>query len=433
MQPLLSQKQIDSYAYAQSRLNIWEGSVRSGKTFASILKFIKEVRDGPPGNAMIIGVSRDSIQRNIVLEICSLLSLSVPTPKTSQMNIFGRTVFLVGANDERAQRRIQGSTLALAYVDEVTLIPHGFFRMLLSRLSVPGAKLFATCNPDSPFHWLKTDFLDKEGLDLSKWKFTLDDNPSLTEDYINNLKAEYSGLWYKRYIDGDWVLAEGTIYDFFDEEQHVIQLPPGPAEYYIVGVDYGTHNPTAFTMIGYNRKYYPNIWLEKEYYYDSKKYNRQKTDTDYVEDLKDFVGSRPVKAIYVDPSAASLKVEMQRQGLDQICDADNDVINGIRFQSKLISNGTLKICRNCSNTIREFQTYRWDEKFGLKGEDRPIKENDHALDSIRYALYTHFLNEYENITPKELDNMWNSAMGIKADLPAFFRDENIKDYQFVKN
>jgi PBSX family phage terminase large subunit len=430
---VLSQKQIDSYAQALSRMNIWTGSVRSGKTFASILKFIHEVRDGPPGNAMIIGVSRDSIQRNIIIEICNLLNLTPPTPKATQMNIFNRLVFIVGANDERAQRRIQGSTLALAYVDEITLIPQGFFKMLLSRLSVPGAQLFGTCNPDSPFHWLKTDFLDKEGLDLTKWKFTLEDNPSLTEDYINNLKSEYSGLWYKRYIEGDWVLAEGTVYDFFDESDHIINLPPGPADYYIVGMDYGTHNPTAFTMIGCNKRFYPNIWLEKEYYYDSKKYNKQKTDTDYVEDLKDFIGNKIIRAIYIDPSAASLKAEMQRQGVTNIYDSDNDILNGIRFQSKLMANGTFKICKNCTNTIREFQTYRWDEKVSLKGEDKPIKENDHALDSLRYALYTHFINDYENITSKDLDKMWSSAMGIKQDLPQFFQDTPTNTPQFIRS
>ncbi|MFB5619515.1 MAG: PBSX family phage terminase large subunit [Nitrosopumilus sp.] len=422
MQEILSQKQVNSYIESTSRLNIWEGSVRSGKTFASILKFIKELRDGPPGNAMIIGVSRDSIQRNIILEICNLLGLTPPTPKASQMNIFGRLVFMVGANDDRAQRRIQGATLALAYVDEATIIPHGFFKMLLSRLSVAGAKLFATCNPDSPFHWLKTDFLDKQDLNLSTWKFKLEDNPALSDEYIRNLKSEYNGLWYKRYIEGEWVLAEGTVYDFFDETNHVITIPPGNAEFYIVGVDYGIANPTAFTMIGYSRKRFPNIWLEAEYFYDSKKYNRQKTDTDYVEDLKKFMGNRIVKTIYVDPSALSLKVEMQREGIDCISNADNDVINGIRLVSNMLSNGTFKICSNCVNTIREFQTYRWDEKAGLKGEDKPIKENDHALDSLRYALYTHFNQEYQEYTAADIDKLWSKAAGITQDLPQFFRD-----------
>lgn len=375
----LSPKQLQSYQEATGRINLWEGSVRSGKTFASILKFIKMLKDGPPGHAMIVGVSRDAIQRNIVLELCGLLGLSPPTPKSTQLNVFGRNVFLVGANDERAQRRIQGSTIALAYVDELTLIPHGFFNMLLSRLSVPGAKLFCTTNPDSPFHWVKTELLSNKMLDLKHWKFNLYDNPSLTDEYIFNLKQEYSGLWYKRYIDGDWVLAEGTVYDFFNEDDHVINTPPGPADYYVVGLDYGTANPTAFTLIGYSKRYFPNIWVEKEYYYDSKKYNRQKTDSDYVEDLKDFILGKTVRAIYVDPSAASLKNEMQKQGVSNIYDADHDVLNGIRFTAKMIANGTLKICSNCSNLIREFQTYRWDEKVGLRGEDKPIKEFDHCF------------------------------------------------------
>lgn len=420
----LSEKQVSSFRSSKARLNFWEGSVRSGKTFISIIRFVKALRDGPAGNAMIVGVSRDSIQRNILMEMCSLLGFPVPTPKTTQMNIFNRTVFLVGANDERAQRRIQGSTLALAYVDEATLIPHGFFRMLLSRLSVTDAQLFGTTNPDSPFHWLKTEFLDREDLDLTRWHFTLDDNPSLDEKYIKNLKAEYSGLWYKRFIEGLWVLAEGVVYDFFEDEIHTITLPPGIAEYYIVGVDYGTKNPTAFTMIGFSPNTFPRMWLEKEYYYDSVKAQRQKTDTDYTEDMQDFIKGYNVRCIYVDPSAASLRLEMQRSGVQGIFEAKNDVLDGIRFVSKLISNGTFKICKNNLHSIKEIQTYRWDEKASMKGEDKPLKENDHAMDSIRYALFTHFGAQYaEDISARELDKMWNDAAGIKQELPRFFQDD----------
>lgn len=269
---------------------------------------------------MIIGVSRDAIQRNVLIELCGLVGAPVPTPKATQINLFDRTIFLVGANDERAQRRIQGSTLALAYVDELTLVPQGFFKMLLSRLSVPGAQLFGTTNPDSPFHWLKTEFLCKPDLDMNVFKFRLEDNPSLTKAYVENLKKEYSGLWYKRYIEGEWVLAEGTVYDFFDEEDHVIDLPPGLAKYYIIGVDYGISNPTVYSLIGYNPSTWPNIWLESEYYYDSKAKGRQKTDTELVEDLKEFIGNRVVRCVYVDPSAASFKVECMRQDIGGVID-----------------------------------------------------------------------------------------------------------------
>ncbi len=374
----LSQKQVDSFIDSNRRLNIWEGSVRSGKSFISVLKFAKAIREAPAGQAMIVGVSRDALQRNVLFELCSLLGFPIPTPKASQMEIYGRIVHLVGANDERAQRRIQGSTLSLAYVDEITLIPQGFFKMLLSRLSVPGAQLFGTTNPDSPFHWLKAEFLDNKNLDMAVFKFRIDDNPSLDQEYINNIKREYQGLWYKRYIDGEWVLAEGTVYDFFDEEIHVIDVPPGPAEYYVVGVDYGTVNPTAFVLVGYNKRYWPNVWVEKEYFYDSRKMNRQKTDSDYSDDMKAFIAGYNVRSIYIDPSAASFKLEMMKAGITGIADANNDVINGIRTVSSLFSNGTLKIVVGCRNVIREMQTYRWNETAGRRGKDEPLKEFDHS-------------------------------------------------------
>lgn len=433
MSHLLSPKQLDSFQNSDSRINIWEGAVRSGKTFASILRFICALKDGPPGNAMIIGVSRESIQRNIILELCTFLGIPFPTPKATQMNIFNRIVFLVGANDERAQRKIKGSTLTFAYVDEVTEIPRSFFQMLLSRLSQQGAQLFGTTNPDSPFHWLKTDFLEKDTLDLRRFRFELKDNPHLTQDYINNLKSEYTGLWYKRFIEGQWVLAEGTVYDFFDEDEHVINVPPGPAQYYIVGIDYGTQNPTVFTMVGYNNRFFPNMWIEKEYYYDSRKAQRQKTDTEYAEDLLAFINHYNVSVVYVDPSASSFKVEMAKQGINSVSNAQNDVLNGIRLLSKILNNGTLKICSNCKKTIEEFETYRWDEKACIKGEDRPLKENDHAMDSLRYAVYSHFGKGIEEeYTEKEINKMWESARGVQQDLPHFFRDEEIRNYQYVR-
>ena len=424
----LSQKQIESYVDSNARLNFWEGAVRSGKTFISIVRFMKALKNGPPGHAMIVGVSRDAIQRNILSELCSLIGAPVPTPKAMQLNLFGRTIFIVGANDERAQKRIQGSTLAIAYVDELTNIPMGFFRMLLSRLSVTGAQLFGTTNPDSPFHWLKTDFLAKTDLDMKVFKFKLDDNPSLSQAYINNLKKEYSGLWYKRYIDGEWVLAEGTVYDQFDEDDHILDMPPGLAEYYTIGIDYGTSNPTAFSLIGYSKKCYPNVWMEREYYYDSRAMNRQKTDTETCDDLIAFIGDKVVRCIYVDPSAASFKVEMQRRGVQGVMDANNDVINGIRYVGNLLTNGTFKVLRCCSNMIREFQTYRWDEKASLKGEDKPIKEFDHIADSLRYVLFTHFPGVLTgDQTDVDMDKIYADVMGFQSELPDFFQDTQIND------
>jgi PBSX family phage terminase large subunit len=344
------------------------------------------------------------------------------------MNILGRTLFFVGANDERAQKRIQGSTLAGAYVDEITNIPQGFWQMLLSRLSVPGAQLFGTTNPDSPFHWLKENYLNRDDLDLKVFSFRLEDNPSLEPHYVESLKKEYSGLWYKRYIEGQWVLAEGCVYDFFDESIHIIDAPPAQAKYYIVGVDYGTTNPTVFTLMGINTSVYPNYWVEREHYYCSKKEGRQKTDTEHAEDLKRFIADRNIQTIYIDPSAASFKLECMRQGITQIHDAENDVIDGIRFVSQLISNGDLKICRGCPQIIREFGSYCWDTKWSEKGEDKPIKAFDHCLDSLRYCCFSHLGLGGRLVTPEELNTIYAKARGLGDGMPAFFQDNQQQAY-----
>jgi PBSX family phage terminase large subunit len=238
----------------------------------------------------------------------------------------------------------------------------------------------------------------------------MEDNPSLDESYKNNLKREYKGLWYKRYIEGQWCLAEGTIYDFFDPVYHVITFPPTTVKYYILGVDYGTTNPTAMALIGYNPEVHPNIWLEKEYYWDSRKTNRQKTDTEFAEDLKKFIAGKPIKAIYLDPSAASFKAELRKQGVDGIYDAENEVVDGIRFQSLLLSNGTYKICRACKNAIEEYGQYRWDDKSLKLGVDKPLKENDHIMDAQRYALFTHFFNKSRSgDNALELNQRWEKV------------------------
>lgn len=405
----MSKKQIASWVESDARLNIWVGAVRSGKTYASIWRFIEYIRKGPKGDLMIIGKSIDTIKRNLISELYHFLGIDVKYYAGNRyINLWGRKIYVVGASDERAVQKIQGATLAGAYVDEASLIPESFWSMLLSRLSVKGAKLFATTNPDSPFHWMKTKVLDDENLDLKTWHFTLEDNPSLDQYYMDNLRKEYKGLWYQRYIEGLWVLAEGTIYDFFDPKLHVMSFVPSfSAKYYIVGIDYGTTNPCAFTLIGYNPEHYPNMWVEKEYYWDSVKENRQKTDTEYAEDLIKFISDlrSPLKNIYLDPSAASFKAELQRNAVRNITDANNDVLDGIRFVSGLLSNGSIQVHGSCKNMIKEFGSYVWDSKSRDHGVDKPMKRSDHLLDSLRYALFTHFgtnLGDKERLTPDKL-------------------------------
>ncbi len=413
----MSPKQIKSLNEANSRINIWEGAVRSGKSYASLWKWLEYIQNGPAGDLMMIGRTDRTIKRNLISELIKFLGLDVKYYSgKGELHLWGRTIYLIGANDERAEGKIRGSTIAGAYVDEVSLIPESFFKMLLSRLSVEGSKLFGTTNTDSPFHWLKRDFLEKkEELDLSSWHFSLEDNPSLSQSFIKNIKREYRGLWYQRFIEGKWLLAEGTVYDFFDPAIHTIDHPNGMANYYIIGIDYGTQNPTGFALIGFNPNIYPNIWLEKEYYYDSKENFRQKTDTEFADDLKKFINGYNIEAIYLDPSAASFKMELRKQKISPLLDAKNDVLDGIRFQSMLLSNGTYKICKRCKNTIKEYGTYIWDPKSSQIGIDKPLKENDHLMDAQRYALYSHFFNysDSDSLSPERIREMKMKHLGYR--------------------
>jgi PBSX family phage terminase large subunit len=276
-----------------------------------------------------------------------------------------------------------------------------------------------TTNPDSPFHWLKTEYIDRaKELGLKRFQFKIEDNPSLTKEFINSLKREYTGLWYKRFIDGEWVLAEGSIYDFFDVTVHCMDYPPRLADYYIVGCDYGTNNPCAFTLVGFSSESYPNVWVEREYYWNSKEKNRQKTDAEYTRDMIEFTKGLNVKAIYIDPSAASFKLELQRQGVKNLYDAENEVIDGIRFVSNFLNEGTLKICNTCPNLKKEFTSYLWDASSVKRGEDKPRKDNDHLLDSLRYAIYTHFYSKpLTRMTREDLDSRWNKHCGFDQSTP----------------
>lgn len=406
----LSDKQNLTLSESTARINIWEGAVRSGKSFSSLIRFLKFIQQAPKGNLIAVGRTATTIKYNIVEPILELVGGDAKYYiGKRELMLWGRQINLVGASDERSERIIRGQTYSGAYIDEATLIPESFFVMLLSRLSKKGAKLFATTNPDCPFHWLKRNYLDRiDELDMKRWKFKLDDNPSLTTDFKDNLKKEYQGLWYRRYIDGEWCLAEGTVYDFFDETIHCIDDIYNAATYYIVGVDYGTTNPTAFTLLGYNPTQYPNMWVEQEYYYNSSDHQRQKTDTEFAEDLKKFIGDNLVKGVYVDPSAESFKVECRRQRIRHIIDAKNDVLDGIRFVSSLLNNGTLKVVKRCVNLRKEFQSYVWDPKSIDQGIDKPTKANDHLLDSLRYSLFTHFgtnLGEEDRLTKEKLREM----------------------------
>jgi PBSX family phage terminase large subunit len=347
------------------------------------------LRSGPKGDAMIIGVSRDSIQRNVLPTLYKILGFPIPTAKTMQAQLYGRTVYFVGAHDESSVRKIQGSTLAVAYVDEATCIPLPFWRMLLSRLSISGSQLFATCNPEGPAHWLKKDFIDRAGdLDLISWHFTLDDNPSLDESYKTNLKKEYSGMWYARYILGEWTVSHGLIYDMWSNE-NIYTAPKNNPHYYVVGCDYGTTNATAAVLIAVNYNEWPQLCVVSEFYYDSAIAGRSKTDAELVDDIKKWIYPIQPRAIYVDPAAASFKLALSQADLN-VLDGNNDVLLGIKLTGKYLANLNLLVNKSCKNLIEQIQTYQWDAKAAERGEDKPVKKLDHLVDALRYCICTAF-------------------------------------------
>ncbi len=383
-----SAKQNKSFCESVHRFNIWVGAVSSGKTFSSIERLIYDLKNGPPGDAMIIGVNRGSIQRNILHHLYNRLGFPCPTEKAQMSRLYARNVWFVGAPDVSAVSTIQGSTLALAYVDEATNLPEPFWLMLISRLRVPGAKLLATCNPEGPAHWFKKDFIENPNLDLAHWNFNLEDNPTLDEAYKTQLKASYHGMWYNRYILGEWALAHGAIYDNYDKTNEYENSFPSPS-YYIVGIDYGTTNATAAVLCAVSPNKWPQIRVEAEYYYDSAKKGRSKTDAELVKDIKDFIGYKNVSAIYVDPAAASFKIALRQADLP-VLDANNDVLLGIKICSKFIGGKNIVIHRSCTTLREHIQSYAWDSKAADRGEDKPLKKNDHILDALRYACCSAF-------------------------------------------
>jgi PBSX family phage terminase large subunit len=389
----LTPKQLETIRQAKSHINIWEGSVRSGKTFASLIGWLHFVLNCPDDDLIMVGRTSATIYNNAVKWYQEFYPQITTYQPGNQLLILGsKRVELIGANDQTSYTKIAGNTRSGAYVDEASLIPWSFMQMLDQRLSKDHSRMFCTTNPDSPFHPLK-EWIDKaDNKNFSVFTFRLDDNPFLSQDYVERLKLTNKGLYYKRYILGEWCQAEGAIFDFFEESLHIIEKPPSYAKYYLVGIDYGTKNPCAFVLIGVNDDVRPSIWVEKEYYYDSSKIGRQKTDGQYAIDFKKFIEGYPIRKIYIDPSAASFKTELSRHGIHTV-DANNDVIDGIRTVSSLMASENFKICKQCKNTIREMQSYVWDENAAKKGEDKPVKENDHILDGIRYTLHTHFGNK----------------------------------------
>ena len=340
----------------------------------------------------IITRDANSFRRNVLPILRQQIGMD-PLYKAgmSVIELWDRKIHLIGCHDSRSEGKLRGCTLQAALVDEATLIPESSWMILLQRIAMNNGRIFATTNPDSSMHWLKTGFIDNNP-DVTTFYFDLNDNPQLKETEREFLRRQHSGVYYRRFISGEWCMAEGAVFDFFDEKIHTIRKPPSYAKQYIVGVDIGFTNPTGFVLLGYNDQANPPLWVEEEYYWDAKKTGKPKTTAEFAQDLKEFCFGRNVKAIYIDPAAASFKIECRRSGIQgiPIKDADNDVEEGIKTLSSYMQMGDLKIVAKCKNLVGEIQGYCWDNKASEKGEDAPIKKADHCLDSLRYCTYSHF-------------------------------------------
>lgn len=373
---------------------ICDGSIRAGKTVSMALSYVMwgtETFNGE--NLGMAGKTIGSLRRNVITPLKKMLKsrkykvkdhLSenmLTISKDGHTNHF----YIFGGKDESSQELIQGITLAGMFFDEVALMPQSFVNQATGRCSIEGSKYWFNCNPAGPYHWFKLEWIDnKEDKNLLHIHFTMDDNLSLSEKVKQRYYRMYSGVFFQRFILGLWMLAEGIVYDMFNKEKHVVKTVEREYEKYYVSCDYGTQNPMTYGLWGLCE----GIWYKtKEYHYDGRKNSRQKTDDEYLDDLKEFVGDISIRGIIVDPSAASF-IALLKKNRFKVLKAKNEVIDGIRNVARLLNEEKIKYNDCCKETFREYASYTWDEKATARGEDKPNKENDHQMDGDRYFVNT---------------------------------------------
>lgn len=380
---------------------IADGSIRSGKTLTMSLSFCMWAMECfDEQNFAICGKTINSLRRNAIkglIPLLGALGYTVHERRNENMMtiaVAGRENFfyLFGGKDEASQDLIQGITLAGTLLDEVALMPESFVNQATGRCSVPGSKFWFNCNPAGRLHWFKTkwinQYLAKKCLYIH---FTMEDNLSLTEGVKERYRSMYTGVFYKRYIEGLWCAAEGVIYDCWNEDKNSFSVQDGGAFHFsarrcrhYIGIDYGTTNPTVF-LDAYDDGH--TFWITQEYYHDSRARQQQKTAGEYADDLEKFVHGDHSMRVIVDPSAEAFKLELRNRGF-RLMDADNEVLEGIRFVSTMMHTRRIKVEKRCVNIRREIDSYVWDEKAAQRGEERPVKENDHAMDALRYIIKT---------------------------------------------
>lgn len=377
---------------------ICDGSVRAGKTIIMSLSYIMWAMENFNfQNFGMAGKTIGSFRRNVLFWLKIILKCrgyKVKDHRGDNLVIIrrGKTLnyfYIFGGKDESSQDLVQGITCAGFFFDEVSLMPESFVNQCCLRCSVENAKLWFNCNPASPYHWFKLEWIDKcEKKNAFRLHFVMEDNPSLTEATKERYRRMYTGVFFKRYILGLWVIAEGVIYDMFDEEVHVVKELPKLVRYWVC-MDYGTKAPCVFLIVGQSED--KRLYVTHEYRWDSTEQGRQKTDKEYSEDYRKWLkenGFTPnnIKNIYIDPSAISFMLQLEKDGVKGILPANNDVADGIRDVSTLFHVKRLFIHERCKGTIKEIFGYSWDEKAQERGEDKPVKANDHGLDALRYCV-----------------------------------------------
>ena len=396
------QKKVLAFSYSRYTVLICDGAVRSGKTSLMVVAFIDwAMREFSGQRFGICGKTVGSAAENMVIPYLSRAyakekytirwrrSLKIlEVRRGSQVNYF--EVF--GGRDESSFALIQGRTLAGVLLDEAALMPRSFVEQALARCSVEGARLWFNCNPDVPTHWFRQEWLLKlEEKNATHLHFRMEDNPSLSPETLEMYRSLYTGVFKRRYIDGEWTAGDGLIYDMFDETYNTYDDSGRPAGLYwtatrYIACDYGTANPFVLLDIYDDGEV---IWVDNEYRWSSRETLRQKTDGEYGDDLQDFMGRDPQYfcPVIVDPSAASFIAELQRRGVYVIA-GDNDVPDGIRRVSSLLGRRIIRIHRRCEGLTGELCSYVWDSKAALAGVEKPVKNLDHGPDALRYYVNT---------------------------------------------
>lgn len=389
-------------------LNVWEGAVRSGKTVASELAWIAYITASPENRFIMSGKTQGSLFRNVIGGDYGLLAIlgdiadyRVDREGNRILTVYTdagkKECFCFGANDDSSYKSLTGFTAGGWYGDEINHYPRSFTEEALRRTIVStDRRHFWTLNPDNPRHYVYTEYLDRYAEDglpgYYYWHFTLDDNQAISEARKAELRAQYAGVFYRRYILGERCVAEGVIYGNLLAEENVYTAAtrPNGLEYLgqrTITTDYGTTNPCVFLDIFDDGD---TIWIDREYYWDSRKHHREKEDSEYADDLEGFIAAYPdfPPMVIVDPSAASFQTTLRARGM-LVKDADNDVMDGIRRTSTLLKKRHIRVNKDaCPETVKEFSSYAWNEKSALLGKEEPIKVNDHAMDALRYYVNT---------------------------------------------